>query len=75
MNNLAEIRRAHKMTQAELGARVGVSQRAIAAYEAGERKPSPRVMNKLMNVLKIPLGEAWEMLYGEEEADDGDGGA
>lgn len=72
LNKLAEIRKAHKMTQAELGACVGVSQRAIAAYEAGERKPSPRVMNRMMKALEIPLTEAWSMLYGEENPDDGD---
>ena len=67
LRNLGDIRKQHKMTQAELGQLVGVSQRAIAAYEAGERKPSPRVMNKLMQELDIPLNEAWQMLYSDEQ--------
>ncbi len=67
LNSLSEIRRQQKLTQAELGQRVGVSQRAIAAYEAGERKPSPKVMNRLIKELNIPIDIAWGMLYTEDE--------
>ena len=70
LNNLSDVRRAHKLTQAELGQIVGVSQRAIAAYESGERKPSAKIMNRLMRVLEIPLEDAWAMLYGQDGDDD-----
>ena len=70
LKSLSDIRRAHKLTQAELGQQVGVTQRAIAAYEAGERKPSAKIMNRLMRVLDITLEDAWAMLYGHD-----DGGA
>lgn len=67
LNTLAEIRKGKKLTQAELGQLVGVSQRAIAAYEAGERKPSPRVMNRLIKELDMPLDVAWEILYSDDQ--------
>jgi transcriptional regulator with XRE-family HTH domain len=68
LNNLADIRKAHKLTQAELGQIVGVSQRAIASYESGERKPSPKIMNRLMAELQITVDVAWKMLYGDDDA-------
>ena len=68
LNSLAALRKARKLTQSELGQRVGVSQRAIAAYEAGERKPSPKVMNRLIGELEIPIDMAWKMLYSDDDA-------
>ena len=67
LNSLSEIRRQRKLTQAELGQRVGVSQRSIAAYEAGERKPSPKVASRLISELQIPIDMAWKMLYADDE--------
>ena len=60
---LVEKRKEHKLTQSELGQLIGVSQRAVAAYEAGERKPSPKIMNRLIKELDMTLAEAWELLY------------
>ena len=68
LNNLAALRKARRLTQSELGQRVGVSQRAIAAYEAGERKPSPKVMNRIMDELEIPVDVAWKILYSDDDA-------
>lgn len=67
LNSLSEIRKQRKLTQAELGQRVGVSQRAIAAYEAGERKPSPKVVGRLISELQIPIDVAWKMFYEDDE--------
>ena len=71
LNTLAEIRKDRKLTQSELGQLVGVSQRAIAAYEAGERKPSPRVMNRLIKELDMPLDVAWAILYPDDDQQGG----
>ena len=66
LNSLAAMRKRQKLTQAELGQRVGVSQRAIADYESGDRKPSPKVMNRLIRELDIPIDMAWKMLYNDD---------
>lgn len=65
MNCISERRKERKITQAELGQLVGVSQRAIAAYELGERMPSVRTAKKLGEVLEFP----WTDIY-EEDHDD-----
>lgn len=70
LKTLAEIRKGKKLTQSELGQLVGVSQRAIAAYEAGERRPSPKVMNRLISELDIPIDVAWRLLYGDSDAEE-----
>lgn len=60
MIRLAEKRRERKMTQAELAARVGVSQRAIAAYELRERRPSVETAKRLGEILGYPWAEIFE---------------
>ena len=67
LKTLVAYRKAKGMTQTELGQRVGVSQRAIAAYEAGERRPSVKVMNRLIAELGMPLEQAWEIMNDSAE--------
>lgn len=65
--DLAAKRKERKMTQAELGDRIGIAQRTVAAYESGERRPSIEVAMKLGEVLEFP----WAELYEDRESDDG----
>ncbi len=60
--NLAEIRKKKKMTQVMLATEVGVTQRAISAYENGVRRPKPEVAQRLGEV----LGFDWTRFYKEE---------
>ena len=57
-------RKEHKLTQTELGEMCGVAQRTIAAYEKGDRRPSPEVAKKIGDALGLP----WTAVY------DGDSG-
>lgn len=66
MVEIAEKRREHKLTQAELAQLVGVSQRAIAAYELRDRMPSVRTAKRLGEVLEFP----WADIFEEEDHDD-----
>lgn len=66
MENMAALRKQKKLTQEELGQIVGVAQRTIAAYEAGERRPSIEVARKLGKTLDVP----WVRFYDEEAKDD-----
>lgn len=68
MVNIAEKRKAKRMTQAELALLVGVSQRAIAAYELRERTPSVPTAKRLGEVLDFP----WVEMF-EEDNDDEQG--
>jgi putative transcriptional regulator len=57
-------RKAAKMTQAELGAALGVGNTAIANLESGKYNPSLDVLFGLTEVFKVTLAE----LVGETEA-------
>ncbi|MEZ2370578.1 helix-turn-helix domain-containing protein [Arthrobacter sp. Y-9] len=53
-NRVREIREAAGLSQAELARRSGVAQPNIAAYEAGRRKPSVDMVNRL-RAATLPL--------------------
>ena len=63
MVNLAEKRKEKKLTQAELASLVGVSQRAVAAYELGERHPSVSTAKRLGSALDF----SWTELFEEDD--------
>lgn len=56
MQFLAEWRRKEGLTQADLAAKIGVSQAAISQWETGALTPSPLMIGQLSEVLGIPLG-------------------
>lgn len=66
---MMEARKGKKLTQAELARAIGVSQRSVAAYEAGERTPSTKTAKKAGE----QLGVSWERFYDDEEG--GEAGA
>lgn len=55
MQFLREWRRKKGLTQADLAARIGVSQAAICQWETGALTPSPLMIGQLSEVLDIPL--------------------
>ena len=59
---MARLRKEKKLTQAELAQVLGVSQRMIAACEAGERRPSPGLAQRIGAV----LGMDWTEFFEEE---------
>ena len=67
LKTLEELRKDRKMTQAELGVVLGVSQRSVAAYEAGERRPSPETISRIMACFDLTITEAWNMFYNTED--------
>lgn len=54
-DRLIAARRAAKLTQAELGKRVGVSRGYISLLEAGERQPSLEVAHRLSAETGLPM--------------------
>lgn len=61
--DMAAKRKEHKLTQTELGERVGIAQRTVAAYESGERRPSIEVAQRLAKELDV----MWTDFYDESE--------
>ena len=53
-------RKEQKLTQSELGQICGIAQRTVAAYEAGQRRPSPEVARKIARTLGFPWTDFFE---------------
>lgn len=52
---IKQARKKAKLTQKELGEKLGVSQVMIAQYENGTRKPKFETLQKIANATKIPV--------------------
>lgn len=63
---MARLRKDEGLTQAELAQRLGVSQRMVAACEAGERRPSVDLAKRIDQELGLP----WVEFYEEGEKHD-----
>lgn len=50
---LKELRKQKNLTQAQLGAQIGVKNSIISFYEVGDRIPSPEIIVKLASVLHV----------------------
>lgn len=58
---MARLRKEKKLTQAELAQNLGISQRMVAACEAGDRRPSPELARKI----EMELGLPWTRFFAE----------
>jgi transcriptional regulator with XRE-family HTH domain len=54
-DRLRAVREARQLTQKELAARVGLSDKAIWYYEKGQNDPSAEVLTKLAKALEVSL--------------------
>lgn len=57
---MAKLRKEKGWTQSELAQRLGVSQRMVAACEAGERRPSVDLAKRIGHELEMPWTEFFE---------------
>lgn len=60
---MAKLRKEKKLTQAELAQVLGISQRMVAACEAGKRRPSPELARKIEKELGLP----WTRFFDERK--------
>lgn len=60
MTALRKYRELRKMTQSELGKKIGVTESAINQYESGVRKPNIILLKKLAVVLGCTTDELLE---------------
>lgn len=62
MKDLRAIRHEHKLTEATVSSRAGISQQYYNLIENGKRRPSVEVAKKIASVLGFP----WTRFYEEE---------
>ena len=60
---LAALRRARKLTQAELAARLGISKSAVSMYERGNREPELVLLQAMADFFQVSVSS----LLGREE--------
>lgn len=71
---LRDARKARRLTQTELGERVGVTRQSISAYEAGDKTPEPETFSAIARELQQPtsyfttsdlpvFGEFWPRFF------------
>ena len=53
-NKIRRIRQQHRLTQHEMGKRIGLARQHICAYEKGISVPSVPTLVKLMNAFELP---------------------
>ena len=56
-NRIRELRKAKKMSQAELAGATGLSDNYIALVEQGKRSPSLETVEKIADAIKVPYDE------------------
>ena len=55
--NIKKLRTRAKMTQWELGERLGVSASAVGMYEQGRREPDSKILMKLSKIFSVSVDE------------------
>ena len=54
-SKLRDARKVARLSQGDLGDRIGVSRQAVSAYERGDKSPEPTTFQKIAEVLDQPL--------------------
>ena len=66
-NRLYQLRRKAGLSQAQLGAKVGVSNKAVSKWENGQAKPGLDIVNKLADILSVSVDELLNMAASEKQ--------
>ncbi len=66
-NRLYQLRKKAGLSQAQLGEKVGVSNKAVSKWENGQAKPGLDIVHKLADVLSVSVDELLNMPAGEKQ--------
>ena len=66
-NRLYQLRRKAGLSQARLGEKVGVSNKAVSKWENGQAKPGLDIVHKLADVLSVSVDEFLNMPAAEKQ--------
>lgn len=61
-DNIKKFRKTKKLTQEELGKRLGVSAAMISQWERGERNPRTENLQKIASALDVTMGELTDLI-------------
>ena len=64
---LLALRRQNGLTQSQLAEQLNITQRMVAHYEKGTRRPRPEVAEKIGEVFGLTRSQLWEMFYTGKE--------
>ena len=53
--NIRKLRKEKKITMKKLGEKIGISEQGVGNYERDERKPNIEILNKIADVLNVPI--------------------
>lgn len=67
-NTVREVRRARRMTQAELASAVGISRQTVVSIEGGDYAPSVLLALRLADALEHPIDQLFFIDPTHEEA-------
>lgn len=67
-NTVREVRRARRMTQAELASAVGISRQTVVSIEGGDYSPSVLLALRLADALEHPIDQLFFIDPTHEEA-------
>lgn len=63
LNKLKKLRENREISQSQLAAIIGVSQKTVSAWEVGRRNPKPRELQKLEDVFGVAKEEIFFNLF------------
>ena len=66
-NRLYQLRRKAGLSQAQLGGKVGVSNKAVSKWENGQAKPGLDIVHRLADILSVSVDELLNMSADEKQ--------
>lgn len=66
---IKQLRKEKKITQSELGKRMGISQQQIAQYENGKLKPKLETLHRIADALQIPRSILYNDMLPKEKSE------
>lgn len=66
---LASLRKRERLTQAELGTRLGISKSAVSMYERGQRQPELELLEKMADTFRVSVSTLLGRADGAPEGD------
>ena len=66
-NRLYQFRRKAGLSQAQLGGKVGVSNKAVSKWENGQAKPGLDIVHRLADILSVSVDELLNMSADEKQ--------
>lgn len=67
--SLKTMRKQHGLSRGDLASLLNVSNRTIAHYEEGTRRPRPEIAERIGDLFNLDGKELWSMFYSGKESE------